>query len=161
MFEEIHKYFSHKNIIVTQLFRMKFYFVKINLNESIISIIRKGQTFLIHSKIIKNLFCYVNVVLPYCFSILTFWELGVLGDLSVLIVCPKNGVFKSCFQQNAKVKMTAQTKSNTLCNENQTLYLDLQLESRFSNSPPLCVFSLSDLFMAKKVSLICTRDRID
>ena len=43
-------------------------------------------------------------------SNVTFLDLGIFHDILVLNVCLKNEFFKSCFQQSAKSKMTAQTR---------------------------------------------------
>ena len=43
-------------------------------------------------------------------STLTFLDLGIFGDIILFNVCLKNEFFRSCFQQSAKCKMTAQPR---------------------------------------------------
>ena len=55
-------------------------------------------------------------------SNLTFLDLGIFGDIICFDVCLKNEFFRSCFQQSAKCKMTAQTRrKNHVFNKNSTL----------------------------------------
>ena len=63
-------------------------------------------------------------------------------DILVLNVCLKNGLFKICFRQSAKCKMTAQTGRKyhvfvNICN----LECILKTKRGFVSSDPFCVFS--------------------
>ena len=76
-------------------------------------------------------------------------------------VCLKYGFFKSCFQQSAKGKMTAQTlRKQHIFSTNSILRLYLPLKPRFSNSPPLCVFFVQLIHFKGGMFPVYTIDRI-
>ena len=55
-----------------------------------------------YTKTYLNMICFLFFV-----STFIFLDWGIFGDIISFNVCHKHGFFKSCFQQNAKGKMTA------------------------------------------------------
>ena len=75
-------------------------------------------------------------------SNLTFLDLGIFGDIICFDICLKNEFFRSCFQQSAKCKMTAQTKRKNHIVGKQLNFM-IGFATKIANlPPPLLVFSV-------------------
>ena len=76
-------------------------------------------------------------------SKLTFWDFVIFGNFLSKNISLENGIFKICFRQSAKCKMTAQTGRKyhvfvKICN----LECILSSKPRFFSSDPFCASSV-------------------
>ena len=87
-------------------------------------------------------------------SKLTFLDFVIFWDFFPKNMYLENGIFKICFRQSAKCKMTAQTGGNFMCFSKSAIYIVFYYQSFDFQAPTTFSLSLSDWFILQEVCFL-------